>query len=221
MIEAGREFVGKGGIVRNEAAQLAAVEKVKTSLLNLGCTQTTNHRIAQSSARKGIENSCFVEPSSKPCARVKSRKPSEYNPGLVFFFFFFFFFFSTFARSVNWIALCQYCRAAGRASSLSDISLIQRQTIINDSCGRRFSHLWIFPVTTRTEAPACKRRLRMSIGNSWFYLWAAYNRYLAHVIAHLPASKLETACRIGSGEAVSLSFLATDYLLYCCTTWTK
>src|SRR5580658_1900194 len=23
-------------------------------------------------------------------------------------------------------------------------------------------------------------------------LWAAYNRYLAHVIAHLPASKLET-----------------------------
>lgn len=38
--EAGREFVGKGGIVRNEAAQLAAVEKVKTSLLGLGFTQT-------------------------------------------------------------------------------------------------------------------------------------------------------------------------------------
>lgn len=45
-------------------------------------------------------------------------------------------------------------------------------------------------------------------------LWAAYNRYLAHVIAHLPASKLETACRIGSGEAVSLRFLATDYLTH-------
>lgn len=45
-------------------------------------------------------------------------------------------------------------------------------------------------------------------------LWAAYNRYLAHVIAHLPASKLETACRIGSGEAVSLGFLATDYLTH-------
>jgi 23S rRNA (cytidine1920-2'-O)/16S rRNA (cytidine1409-2'-O)-methyltransferase len=38
--EAGREFVGKGGIVRNEAAQSAAVEKVKTTLLGLGCTQT-------------------------------------------------------------------------------------------------------------------------------------------------------------------------------------
>jgi 23S rRNA (cytidine1920-2'-O)/16S rRNA (cytidine1409-2'-O)-methyltransferase len=38
--EAGREFVGKGGIVRDEAAQLAAVEKVKTSLLDLGCTHT-------------------------------------------------------------------------------------------------------------------------------------------------------------------------------------
>ena len=43
-------------------------------------------------------------------------------------------------------------------------------------------------------------------------LWAAYNRYLAHVIAHLPASKLDTVCRIGSGEPVKLSFLATDYL---------
>jgi DinB superfamily len=43
-------------------------------------------------------------------------------------------------------------------------------------------------------------------------LWAAYNRYLAHVIAHLPASKLETICRIGENEAVTLGFIATDYL---------
>jgi hypothetical protein len=43
-------------------------------------------------------------------------------------------------------------------------------------------------------------------------LWAAYNRYLAHVIARLPASKLKTACRIGSDDAVTLDFLATDYL---------
>jgi len=38
--EAGREFVGKGGIVRDEAAQLAAVEKVKETLLGLGCVGT-------------------------------------------------------------------------------------------------------------------------------------------------------------------------------------
>lgn len=38
--EAGKEHVGKGGIVRNEAAQLAAVEKVKTSILMLGCADT-------------------------------------------------------------------------------------------------------------------------------------------------------------------------------------
>jgi 23S rRNA (cytidine1920-2'-O)/16S rRNA (cytidine1409-2'-O)-methyltransferase len=38
--EAGREFVGKGGIVRDEAAQLAAVEKVRTTLCDLGCTHT-------------------------------------------------------------------------------------------------------------------------------------------------------------------------------------
>ena len=36
--EAGREFVGKGGIVRDEAAQLASVEKVKATLQNLGCS---------------------------------------------------------------------------------------------------------------------------------------------------------------------------------------
>jgi 23S rRNA (cytidine1920-2'-O)/16S rRNA (cytidine1409-2'-O)-methyltransferase len=38
--EAGREQVGKGGIVRDPAVQLAAVEKVRQTLLNLGCTRT-------------------------------------------------------------------------------------------------------------------------------------------------------------------------------------
>jgi hypothetical protein len=43
-------------------------------------------------------------------------------------------------------------------------------------------------------------------------LWAAYNRYLAHIIARLPAAKLETVCRIGPGEPVTLDFLAKDYV---------
>ena len=38
--ESGREHVGKGGIVRDEAAQLAALEKVRQALLNLGCQRT-------------------------------------------------------------------------------------------------------------------------------------------------------------------------------------
>jgi 23S rRNA (cytidine1920-2'-O)/16S rRNA (cytidine1409-2'-O)-methyltransferase len=38
--EAGREFVGKGGIVRDEAAQLASVEKVRRTLLDLNCSRT-------------------------------------------------------------------------------------------------------------------------------------------------------------------------------------
>jgi len=38
--EAGREFVGKGGIVRDEAAQLASVAKVRKILLDLDCTST-------------------------------------------------------------------------------------------------------------------------------------------------------------------------------------
>ena len=38
--EAGREHVGKGGIVRDESAQLASVEKVKAALKSLGADQT-------------------------------------------------------------------------------------------------------------------------------------------------------------------------------------
>jgi len=37
--EAGREHVGKGGIVRDEGAQTAAVERVRTALLSLGAAQ--------------------------------------------------------------------------------------------------------------------------------------------------------------------------------------
>jgi 23S rRNA (cytidine1920-2'-O)/16S rRNA (cytidine1409-2'-O)-methyltransferase len=36
--EAGREYVGKGGIVRDAAAQLSAVERVRKSLVSLGCS---------------------------------------------------------------------------------------------------------------------------------------------------------------------------------------
>lgn len=38
--EVGRELVGKGGIVRDESAQKAAVDKVSRSLIELGCTRT-------------------------------------------------------------------------------------------------------------------------------------------------------------------------------------
>jgi 23S rRNA (cytidine1920-2'-O)/16S rRNA (cytidine1409-2'-O)-methyltransferase len=38
--EAPREQVGKGGIVRDATAQTAAVDKVRQSLLALGCAQT-------------------------------------------------------------------------------------------------------------------------------------------------------------------------------------
>src|SRR5579862_4017275 len=43
-------------------------------------------------------------------------------------------------------------------------------------------------------------------------LWAAYNRYVAHIIVHLPAAKLDVPCRIGSGQPVTLRFLAVDYV---------
>jgi hypothetical protein len=45
-------------------------------------------------------------------------------------------------------------------------------------------------------------------------LWAAYNRYLAHLIARIPPSQLDTPCRIGAGEPETLGFLASDYLTH-------
>jgi hypothetical protein len=48
-------------------------------------------------------------------------------------------------------------------------------------------------------------------------LWAAYNRYLAHIIAHLPASKLDTVCRIYSGERSRLAFLQPTIWCTCFT----
>jgi hypothetical protein len=43
-------------------------------------------------------------------------------------------------------------------------------------------------------------------------LWASYNRYLAHLIRHLPEAKLDVVCRIGSNAPVSLRYLAEDYV---------
>jgi len=43
-------------------------------------------------------------------------------------------------------------------------------------------------------------------------LWAAMNRHLAHVIEHVPVSKLGTRCVIGTGDAVTLEWLMRDYL---------
>src|ERR1700691_298435 len=45
-------------------------------------------------------------------------------------------------------------------------------------------------------------------------LWAAYNRYLAHLIAHIPPSQRDTPCRIGAGEPITLGFLASEYLAH-------
>jgi hypothetical protein len=43
-------------------------------------------------------------------------------------------------------------------------------------------------------------------------LWASYNRYLAHVLTHLPEHALQAKCLIGPDQPVTLGFLAQDYL---------
>ena len=43
-------------------------------------------------------------------------------------------------------------------------------------------------------------------------LWSSYNRFLAHVLAAVPESKLGTICRIGDNAPMTLEELAADYL---------
>lgn len=50
---------------------------------------------------------------------------------------------------------------------------------------------------------------------SWGYLvgcWAGYNRHLLHVLAQIPADKLNYTCVIGEDNPVTLEFLAQDYV---------
>jgi hypothetical protein len=43
-------------------------------------------------------------------------------------------------------------------------------------------------------------------------LWGALNAQVAHVIAHIPPARLLTPCHIGDDPAVSLEFIARDYV---------
>jgi len=45
-------------------------------------------------------------------------------------------------------------------------------------------------------------------------LWASYNRYLAHIIAQLPASKMDTVCRIGDDEPLPLQIVISGYITH-------
>jgi hypothetical protein len=43
-------------------------------------------------------------------------------------------------------------------------------------------------------------------------LWASYNRFLAHILAGVPKSKLSTPCFIGENPMITLEELAADYV---------
>ncbi len=43
-------------------------------------------------------------------------------------------------------------------------------------------------------------------------LWVAYNQHLAHVLAHCPEACRDVPCEIGNGPAVTLDFVARDYV---------
>src|SRR5580692_4412481 len=43
-------------------------------------------------------------------------------------------------------------------------------------------------------------------------LWASYNRFLSHILAGVPESKLGTPCFIGENPVMTLQELAADYV---------
>ena len=52
-------------------------------------------------------------------------------------------------------------------------------------------------------------------GASWelvIELWSAYNRYLAHIVQQIPESSEQVECSIGDRPAVTLLWLAGDYV---------
>jgi hypothetical protein len=46
------------------------------------------------------------------------------------------------------------------------------------------------------------------------WLWASYNRHLAHVIGAMPDDAGPRICVIGGGSPVTLEFLVTDYVVH-------
>jgi hypothetical protein len=51
----------------------------------------------------------------------------------------------------------------------------------------------------------------------WNFLvdfWAAYNRFLAHVINSLPAEAAQITCNIGNNKPATLEWIAADYVAH-------
>jgi len=51
----------------------------------------------------------------------------------------------------------------------------------------------------------------------WNFLvdfWAAYNRFLAHVIGHLPEEATNITCNIGNNPPATLGWIAEDYVAH-------
>jgi hypothetical protein len=44
--------------------------------------------------------------------------------------------------------------------------------------------------------------------------WAAYNRFLAHVLAGVPEERRHTPCWIGNNPVMTLQELAADYITH-------
>ena len=67
--------------------------------------------------------------------------------------------------------------------------------------------------TIRTNGFAGRITIR-SHGLNWLNSGDCINRHVAHALRNIPDEKLETICRIGTDEPVTLGFIAEDYLAH-------
>ncbi|HET9284308.1 MAG TPA: DinB family protein [Candidatus Angelobacter sp.] len=59
--------------------------------------------------------------------------------------------------------------------------------------------------------------LQRFVDVDWNFLvdfWAAYNRFLAHVLNNLPAGAAKILCNIGNNKPATLEWIASDYVAH-------
>jgi hypothetical protein len=66
------------------------------------------------------------------------------------------------------------------------------------------------------DQPGCVRvqRFQQARWSDLLGFWAAYNRFLAHVLSVVPEDKRTTPCWIGNNPVMTLEELAADYLTH-------
>jgi hypothetical protein len=102
-------------------------------------------------------------------------------------------------------------RASGHRARFSGILSIPPRTTTTDFVRAQAPGAFRFPAYAQDDWVA-RQAYNDRPWPELVTLWSAYNRHLAHVMAHCDPAALETPCTIEYEEPVTLAWLMTDYL---------